>query len=144
VERCLVCSTERASLRVLRAAAPEVTLGLSIPRLRKDPTASARTRYAALAAAAAARRVLPALLARGVRRGQMDAVMIHWRLVSPQLVRAVRGAGGELYVWTVDDPVLLARLEALGVDAVITNDPRLFRDDVTERGRDRSTAPGGT
>jgi glycerophosphoryl diester phosphodiesterase len=143
LDRCLICSTERPSLRVLRAAAPEVALGLSVPRLRSDPTAAARTRHAALAAAAAARRVLPALLARGVRRGEMDAVMIHWRLMSPRLLRAVRNAGGEVYVWTVDDPALLARLEALGVDGIITNDPRLFGGDLTERGRERSSEPGG-
>ena len=39
---------------------------------------------------------------------------------------AVRGAGGELYVWTVDDAQRIAWLERLGVTGVITNDPRLF------------------
>jgi glycerophosphoryl diester phosphodiesterase len=52
--------------------------------------------------------------------------MAHWRLVSPTLVRAVQAAGGELYVWTVDDPARIRALEALGVTGVITNDPRLF------------------
>jgi glycerophosphoryl diester phosphodiesterase len=41
-------------------------------------------------------------------------------------VDRVHGAGGELYVWTVDDRRRIERLEALGVDGVITNDPRLF------------------
>ena len=49
-------------------------------------------------------------------------------LVSPRLVRAVHAAGGQLYVWTVDDAHRIAALEALGVDGVITNDPRLFED----------------
>ena len=31
-----------------------------------------------------------------------------------------------VYVWTVDDPALARRLEALGVAAIITNDPRIF------------------
>jgi glycerophosphoryl diester phosphodiesterase len=52
--------------------------------------------------------------------------MAHWRLVTPRLVRSVQGAGGQLYVWTVDDPKRIRALEALGVDGVITNDPRLF------------------
>ena len=58
--------------------------------------------------------------------GRCDALMCHWRLVSPRLVKAVREAGGELYVWTVDDGRRIGRLEKLGVTGVITNDPRLF------------------
>ncbi|MEA2179403.1 MAG: glycerophosphoryl diester phosphodiesterase [Solirubrobacteraceae bacterium] len=127
LERCLICSTHPASLRALRAAAPQVRLGFSYPALRKDPTTRPGTKYAALAAAAGARRILPVVLGRRIRRGEFDAVMIHWRLMSPALLRAVRGAGGELYVWTVDDPALVASLVALGVDGVITNDPTLFR-----------------
>ena len=52
--------------------------------------------------------------------------MCHHILVSARLVRAVHGAGGQLYVWTVDDAPKIRALEALGVDGVITNDPRLF------------------
>ena len=52
--------------------------------------------------------------------------MAHWLMVSPSLVQAVREGGGELYVWTVDDARRIERLGALGVDGVITNDPRLF------------------
>jgi glycerophosphoryl diester phosphodiesterase len=55
--------------------------------------------------------------------------MSHYVLVTRQLVQHVRRAGGQLYVWTVDDAAQIARLEALGVDGVITNDPRLFDDD---------------
>jgi glycerophosphoryl diester phosphodiesterase len=42
-------------------------------------------------------------------------------------VRKLAEVGGDLYVWTVDDPKRIRRLEALGVTGVITNDPRLFR-----------------
>jgi glycerophosphoryl diester phosphodiesterase len=52
--------------------------------------------------------------------------MSHQILVSGRLVRAVHDAGGQLYVWTVDDAPKIRALEALGVDGVITNDPRLF------------------
>jgi glycerophosphoryl diester phosphodiesterase len=53
-------------------------------------------------------------------------MMVHWRLVTRRLVRLVDKAGGELYVWTVDDAARLRALDELGVTAVITNDPRLF------------------
>jgi glycerophosphoryl diester phosphodiesterase len=52
--------------------------------------------------------------------------MSHWALVTPRLVRAIDRAGGELYVWTVDDPTRIAKLDAIGVTGIITNDPRLF------------------
>jgi glycerophosphoryl diester phosphodiesterase len=52
--------------------------------------------------------------------------MSHQVLVTGRLVHAVHGAGGQLYVWTVDEAPKIRALEALGVDAVITNDPRLF------------------
>src|SRR5436309_3008128 len=59
-------------------------------------------------------------------RGREDALSAHWRLVSRSLVSAVREAGGELYVWTVDHAPRIRELEELGVTGVITNDPRLF------------------
>jgi glycerophosphoryl diester phosphodiesterase len=52
--------------------------------------------------------------------------MAHFAVVDARLVRTVSEAGGELYVWTVDDPGRIARLERLGVTGIISNDPRLF------------------
>ena len=52
--------------------------------------------------------------------------MANWRLVTPGLVAALEAAGGELYVWTVDDAKRIRAFEDLGVTGVITNDPRLF------------------
>ena len=46
--------------------------------------------------------------------------------VSPRSFARSSGAGGQLYVWTVDDAPRIRALEALGADGVITNDPRLF------------------
>ena len=77
--------------------------------------------YAGLAVARARRRRQPA-----TSRGRCDALMANWRLITPRLVRAVRRAGGDIYVWTVDEPARIGRLERLGVTGVITNDPRLF------------------
>jgi glycerophosphoryl diester phosphodiesterase len=51
---------------------------------------------------------------------------VHWLLVSRRLVEVVHAEGGEVYVWTVDDAGQIEKLRALGVHAVITNDPRLF------------------
>jgi glycerophosphoryl diester phosphodiesterase len=72
------------------------------------------------------RALLPRRAEAMLRAGRIEAVMAHWLLVSPRLVDAVHGGGGQLYVWTVDDDRRIERLSALGVDGVITNDPRLF------------------
>lgn len=126
LERSLICSQYRSSLAIIRAAEPTVRLGWSVPRLRRDPFRSRALLVPTLAAVQAARAVLPRQAGRAIRARQCDALMVHWRLVSRRLVRSVHGAGGELYVWTVDELPRLRMLEALGVTGVITNDPRLF------------------
>ncbi|MGZ4193163.1 MAG: glycerophosphodiester phosphodiesterase [Solirubrobacteraceae bacterium] len=126
VDRSLVSTMEPSSLRVLRALAPELRLGLSVPRARRDYLSHPLTRPAARLMLAYLRRVLPHRAARAVRSGLCDAIMAHWGVVTPTLVRAVHQAGGELYVWTVDDAERLRSLHAQGVRAVITNDRDLF------------------
>ena len=126
LDRALISSQFRSSLAVIRAAEPGVRLGWSLPKLRRDPFRSRALTLPALAALQVARVVLPSRGAHAIRAGHVDALMVHWRLVSRRLVRSVRRAGGELYVWTVDELPRLLALEALGVTGVITNDPRLF------------------
>ena len=125
-DRCLVSTMEPRSLRRMREVAPEIRLGWSVPRLRRNPFDSKLTVLPAYAALLAARRVLPRRAARALREGRCDALMANDHLVTPRLVEAVLGAGGELYVWTVDATERIEALRALGVSAVITNDPRLF------------------
>jgi glycerophosphoryl diester phosphodiesterase len=126
LERSLICSQFRDSLAVLRAAEPSARLGWSVPKLRRDPFRSRALAVPALAALQAARAALPVRASRAIRSRACDALMAHWRLVTPRLARSVRDAGGELYVWTVDELPQMRKLEALGVTGVISNDPRLF------------------
>jgi len=97
-----------------------------VPRVRRDWLASPLTKVPAYAGLGVVRARLPGAYARHHAAGRCDALMAHWALVTPRLVRTVRNAGGELYAWTVDEPARIGRLERLGVTGVITNDPRLF------------------
>jgi glycerophosphoryl diester phosphodiesterase len=126
LERALISSQYRSSLAAIRAAEPTVRLGWSVPKVKRDPFRSRTTSLVALGLVHAIRLELPRRAARAIRSGSCDAVMAHWRLVTPRLARAVQSAGGELYVWTVDELPRLRALEGLGVTGVITNDPRLF------------------
>ena len=126
VERTLVSTMEERSLPVIRALEPGLRLGWSVPKVKRDYTQSLLTRYPAYALLVYAKRVLPRRAAKRLRAKEIDALMAHWLLITPRLVRAVKEAGGELYAWTVDDPERIARLERLGVTGIISNDPRLF------------------
>lgn len=125
-ERTLISTMEVSSLKAVRALAPEIRLGWSVPKVRRNYLAHPATKPFAMAAVVAARRALPRRLVAALRAGEVDAIMAHWVLVTPSFWRAIREAGGELYVWTVDEADKIARFEAMGVTGVITNDPRLF------------------
>jgi glycerophosphoryl diester phosphodiesterase len=48
-------------------------------------------------------------------------------LATPRRIRRWHRLGHAVNVWTVDAPAAIARLAALGVDGIITNDPALAR-----------------
>lgn len=133
VDRSLVSSQHPKSLDRVRALEPALRLGWSVPRAATDYTATPGIRLPVLALLWLYARTLPWRAARTIRAGRCDALMSHWRLVTPGLVQAVRSAGGELYVWTVDDRAHIERLAAMGVTGVISNDPRLFHSPAVTR-----------
>jgi glycerophosphoryl diester phosphodiesterase len=126
VARSLVSTMEEPSLKLLRARHPDIKLGWSVPRLQRDPLRNPLVALPAFALLQYMRAALPSVAANRIRRGEIDALMAHWRLATPRLTRAIEAAGGALYVWTVDDRRQIAGLERMGVTGVISNDPRLF------------------
>jgi glycerophosphoryl diester phosphodiesterase len=126
VDRTLVSGMYPSALARVRAAEPSLRLGLSVPRVRRDYTTDLLTAIPALAILTGYRAMLPRRARVALEAGEVDAIMAHWRVVTPALVRAVAQGGGELYVWTVDDAARISKLTELGVSGIITNDPRLF------------------
>jgi glycerophosphoryl diester phosphodiesterase len=126
VQRTLVSGMFPSGLALIRAAEPGLRLGWSVPRVRRDYTTDVLTAIPALAMLTCYRAALPRRARAALRAGRFDAIMAHWRVVTPSLVRAVGEGGGELYVWTVDDERMIAKLTEMGVAGIITNDPRLF------------------
>jgi glycerophosphoryl diester phosphodiesterase len=126
VERTLVSGMFPSGLARLRAAEPALRLGWSVPRVRRDYTTDMLTAIPALAILTGYRALLPRRARAALGEGRVDAIMAHWRVLTPALLGAVRTAGGELYVWTVDDARRIEKLSEMGVDGIITNDPRLF------------------
>ena len=124
-DRALISTTWIESLDRIGELAPGLRRGWSVPRARRDYTKS----WLALPAYVLVlylRWRLPGWVRKMLSKGRCEAIMSHWLLFSRRLLRTVREEGGELYVWTVDDARRIERLQQLGVDGVITNDPGLF------------------
>jgi glycerophosphoryl diester phosphodiesterase len=120
--RAFVSTGDRGVLRRVRSLAPEVPLGWTLPEM--SLIADSRLLAATLGRLYLAR--LPTRVAALISAGEIDAIVPAWRIVTRRLIDAVRAAGGESYVWTVDDRRTIERLAGLGVTGVISNDPRLF------------------
>ncbi|HJW69581.1 MAG TPA: glycerophosphodiester phosphodiesterase family protein [Candidatus Binatia bacterium] len=56
-----------------------------------------------------------------------SAAVLNVGVVSEEAVARCHGLGLPVLVWTVDDVSWLVRLDAMGADGVITNDPRIFQ-----------------
>jgi glycerophosphoryl diester phosphodiesterase len=126
IDRTLISTMEEESLPVVRTLEPNVRLGWSVPKMRRNPLSNPLMRPLALLGAYEYRRRLAGRVRAKLEAGEIDAVMAHFAVVDRRVVRTINEAGGELYVWTVDDPARIARLERLGVSGIISNDPRLF------------------
>ena len=131
VGRTLVTSVDAAALRRLAGLEPELRLGLSYPL---DRWGLARRRVfapAALAALAAARASLPRRIGPLLARAGATVAALQHLVVTRAVVERSHALGAAVFAWTVDDLRTIRRLAEAGVDGIITNDPRLFRGDVT-------------
>lgn len=56
-------------------------------------------------------------------------------LATRRLIDYAHGVGVAVYLWTIDDPVAMARLLDLGVDGIMTDEPRVLLDVMARRGQ---------
>jgi glycerophosphoryl diester phosphodiesterase len=127
--RTIITTMYIESLRLIREHTEpgEIQLGLTIPKVTKDWLNMHSAVKPLVAAGVIEHRLRqPARVAKLLEAGEIDAVMAFYALVTPRLVKAVHDAGGALYSWTIDDADKIRQLFELGVDGIVTNDPRLF------------------
>ncbi len=105
VDRSIVLSFDHPALAVVRARNPDVG------------------RVALIDAGA---EPVPEKITAGVPEGA-TAVGLAARLVTRQRVRAVREAGLDVYVWTVNEPAVMDALIEWNVTGIITDAPDLLR-----------------
>jgi glycerophosphoryl diester phosphodiesterase len=126
VERAMVSTMETSSLRKLRLLEPDLRLGWTYPKTRRDWTQYSWAVPGIVAGLAAMRRRFPKTLAKEAPELDVDAVWAYHQIVTPKLVEAAEEAGIELITWTVDELDRMVELLEMGVHGVCSNDPRLF------------------
>ena len=127
--RSFVSSVYISTARAIAALDGELRTGFTVPRSILGLTEHGRGAPVARAGLWALRLVTPPLIRPLLALTRASAVVIHHTVVTAASVRAAHAHGAAVIAWTVDEPDELARVDEAGVDAVVTNDPRIFVSD---------------
>jgi glycerophosphoryl diester phosphodiesterase len=126
LERAMVSTQEIDSLRKLRQLEPELRLGWTYPKTKRDWTQYGWAKPALRAGLSALSRRYPSILAKQAPGLQVDSVWVYHPIITPKAVEVAHEIGLELMAWTVDDAERIRDLLEMGVDGICSNDPRLF------------------
>jgi glycerophosphoryl diester phosphodiesterase len=126
LDRCFASATSLRTLRALRDAEPDLARSLTYPDDRFGLTNRRLVRPLTARGLAGLRQVLPLRLPRWLRNVGAAAATLNWTVVSAPVLERCHALGVAVYVWTVNDAELVAGLDSLGADGIITDDPRLF------------------
>ena len=124
--RTLVSSFNVGALRRLAATGVGVRTGLTLPRPAFGIGEDGRLAPLARGGLRALHALLPALVDPLLAVSRSSTLVLHHSAVGPTTVRRAHARGAAVVTWTVDDRAELARVDEAGVDAVVTNDPRIF------------------
>jgi len=108
-DRAVVISFNHQAIKTVKRLDRRIRTGALFQRTLKYPVIS-RSRLLMLAEAAEA-----------------DELALDKTLVTRPLLKAVRAAGYDIAVWTVNNPLMMRRMIKLGVSAIMTNYPQRLR-----------------
>jgi len=104
VDNVMIMSLNRGGVRKMRTLRPDWTIGL-----------------------------LAAQAAGNLAQLDVDFLAVKSNLVTPDFVLAAKNSGKKVFVWTLNDAYSMTRAISLGVDGIITNEPVLARQVMTDR-----------
>ena len=126
LERSFVSSFSFDILAGLARAEPALPLSFTYPEDKLGVSGSRILQPVVRPALATMRALLPRRLPRWLHAAGARAATLNWSVVTPEAVAACHELGVAVYVWTVNDRALAARLLAAGADGIITDDPRIL------------------
>ncbi|HKP73094.1 MAG TPA: glycerophosphodiester phosphodiesterase family protein [Pyrinomonadaceae bacterium] len=119
-QRVRIESFTLAAIEEVKRIAPDLRTSAAFERRRTRPLLAPRT------------------LLRRALACRADELALGRSLVSRRMIEAARAAGLPAVVWTVDHPSWVRRAQALGLHALITNDPAGTRAALNELGHEES------
>jgi glycerophosphoryl diester phosphodiesterase len=126
VERTLACTNHATTLNNLRGIEPALARSRTYPRGHMY-FGRRRTRIAIRGPVLwALKKALPHRVEHLTSEVGARAMTLSRRVVSRRAVERCHEQGIAVFVWTVNRAETVRRLDALGVDGVITDDPRVF------------------
>lgn len=126
VERSFVSSFSFRTVRALARIEPCVRAGITVPRGVLGITESGRGAPISRVGLRLLRHVTPFVAPLALSVARATALVLHHSLADGAAVRRAHDRGAAVVAWTVDYPRDLARVDEAGVDAVVSNDPRIF------------------
>ena len=126
VERSFVSSFYFRTTRSLARLDPDIRVGITVPRGLLGITERGRGAVFARVGLSVLRRIAPFAAPLALVSARATALVLHQSVVGEAVVRRAHAHGAVVVAWTVDDPRDLARVDEAGVDAVVSNDPRIF------------------
>jgi glycerophosphoryl diester phosphodiesterase len=125
-ERAFVSTEEESAIHAFAALAPELPRALTYPVDRLRISMRPALQPLVVAGLRVARELLPYRIVGILRRAGATVASIEHRVVTPAVVRRCHDAGLPVVTWTVNEPERVRALVAMGVDAVVSDDPRIF------------------
>ncbi len=126
IDRAMISTTEMHVLKRVLELEPKLRRGWTYPKAGRDYNRRPWARPILQAAVVGMRLQLPGLAAEKLPQFGVFAMWIYHPLASPKLAAICKRAGVELIAWTVDDEARMRKLVDMGVDGLVSNDPRLF------------------
>lgn len=126
LDRAVVSSSFHSTLRAVGRAEPTLAIGLAYPYDRTGLAERYLPDAVVRAGLGAVRRRLPRRIGGMMLGTGAGVAMLHHLVLSPAVMERCRRLGVAVWAWTVNDRTSLARVEALGVDAVLSDDPAVF------------------
>ena len=124
----MACTSNVVALETLRRLEPRLGRSRTYPRGRLYFAGRRFSIPVGGPVLRAMRVALPHRIAGLIEEVEASAVTLKHHVVSRAVVERCHELGVAVFVWTVNSRAVCRRLDALGVDGVITDDPRIFQD----------------